>query len=106
MRGSGSRLSRGLTRSPRVVGLQRGRHHGRQAEFLIPGGRPSVANVQPSPLTGELDLSQTAFWAQPPAWRHAAYARLRAMSPPPFLDAGESPFGTVERDRKSTRLNS
>jgi len=56
-----------------------------------------VTNVDPTPLTGELDLSQTAFWAQPPAWRHAAYARLRAMSPPPFFDAGESPFGTVER---------
>jgi cytochrome P450 len=56
-----------------------------------------VTDVHPSPLTGELDVSQNEFWAQPPAWRHAAYARLRAMSPPPFFDAGESPFGTVER---------
>ena len=55
-----------------------------------------MTNVDPTPLTGELDVSQTEFWAQPPAWRHAAYARLRAMSPPPFFDAGESPFGTVE----------
>jgi methyl-branched lipid omega-hydroxylase len=41
-------------------------------------------------------MSQNEFWAQPPAERHAAYARLRAMSPPAFIDAGESPFGTVE----------
>jgi methyl-branched lipid omega-hydroxylase len=53
--------------------------------------------ADPIPLAGALDMSQIAFWAQPPAWRHAAYARMRAMSPPPFLDAGESPFGTVER---------
>jgi cytochrome P450 len=42
-------------------------------------------------------MSQNEFWAQPPAWRHAAYARMRAMSSPLFFDAGESPFGTVER---------
>jgi methyl-branched lipid omega-hydroxylase len=55
-----------------------------------------VADVHPSPLTGELDMSQNEFWAQPPAWRSSAYARLRAMSQPPFFDAGESPFGTEE----------
>jgi methyl-branched lipid omega-hydroxylase len=56
-----------------------------------------TTNANPSPMTGELDMSQNDFWAQPPAWRQAAYARLRAMSPPPFFDTGESPFGTVER---------
>jgi methyl-branched lipid omega-hydroxylase len=52
-----------------------------------------MRNVDPSPLAGELDLSQNAFWARPRAWRYAAYARLRATSTPPFFDAGDSPFG-------------
>ncbi len=56
-----------------------------------------MADVHPSPLTGELDMSQNDFWAQPPAARAAAYARLRAMSPPAFMDPGENPFGTEER---------
>jgi methyl-branched lipid omega-hydroxylase len=53
--------------------------------------------VHPSPLTGELDLSQSAFWAQPRAWRHAAFAQLRALPSPPFVNADPSPFGTPER---------
>jgi cytochrome P450 len=51
----------------------------------------------PQPLTGDLNLSDDAFWAQPPAWRHAAYRRLRALDAPPFFAAGESPFGGEER---------
>jgi methyl-branched lipid omega-hydroxylase len=42
-------------------------------------------------------MSQNAFWELPPAERHAAYAQLRAMQPPPFFAAPESPFGTDER---------
>src|SRR5215469_6782216 len=42
-------------------------------------------------------MSQNAFWAQPPAWRAAAYATLRAMPSPPYFEAAESPFGAVER---------
>ena len=45
----------------------------------------------------DLNLSDNAFWAQPPAQRHAAYRRLRALESPPFFEAGESPFGTQER---------
>jgi methyl-branched lipid omega-hydroxylase len=56
-----------------------------------------VTSPQPTPITGDLDLSQNAFWEQPPAQRHAAYARLRAMQPPPFFESPESPFGTPER---------
>jgi cytochrome P450 len=52
-----------------------------------------VTDVLPTPITGELDMSQNAFWEQPRAARSAAYARMRALSPPPFLDAGTSPFG-------------
>jgi cytochrome P450 len=55
-----------------------------------------VTDVLPTPITGELDMSQNAFWEQPRPVRYAAYARMRAMSPPPFLDAGPSPFGTTE----------
>ncbi len=56
-----------------------------------------MASPQPTPITGDLDLSENAFWALPPAQRHAAYARLRALEPPPFFEAGESPFGAPER---------
>ena len=56
-----------------------------------------MPDVLPTPITGELDMSQNAFWEQPRAARFAAFARMRAMSPPPFLDAGTSPFGTTER---------
>ena len=56
-----------------------------------------MTDVHPSPITGDLDMSQMTFWEQPPAQRHAAYAALRAMPSPPFFDAGESPFGVPER---------
>ncbi len=56
-----------------------------------------MTSPHPSPVGGDLDLSQNAFWEQPPAERHAAFARLRAMQPPPFFDPIESPFGTAER---------
>ncbi|HEY7278087.1 MAG TPA: cytochrome P450 [Trebonia sp.] len=47
--------------------------------------------------SSDLNLSDNAFWAQPPAERYAAFRRLRALQSPPFFEAGESPFGTVER---------
>jgi cytochrome P450 len=69
-----------------------------EAERNVPLRKAApVTDVQPAPITGELDLSLNDFWAQPPAWRSAAYARLRAMPTPPFFDSPESPFGTVER---------
>ena len=56
-----------------------------------------MTSPHPAPIAADLDLSQNAFWEQPPASRHAAFARLRAMQPPPFFEAPESPFGTAER---------
>jgi cytochrome P450 len=56
-----------------------------------------VTSPQPAPIARDLDLSQNSFWEQPPAYRHAAFARLRTMQPPPFFDSLESPFGTPER---------
>ena len=53
--------------------------------------------TNPEPLTGELNLSDNAFWAQPPAERYVAYRRLRALESPPFFAAGRSPFGGEER---------
>jgi methyl-branched lipid omega-hydroxylase len=47
--------------------------------------------------SSDLNLSDNAFWAQPPALRTAAYRTLRALDSPPFFEAGESPFGTAER---------
>jgi cytochrome P450 len=47
--------------------------------------------------SNDLNLSDNAFWAQPPALRTAAYRTLRALDSPPFFEAGESPFGTAER---------
>jgi cytochrome P450 len=47
--------------------------------------------------SSDLNLSDDAFWAQPPALRYDAFRRLRALESPPFFEAGESPFGTEER---------
>jgi methyl-branched lipid omega-hydroxylase len=47
--------------------------------------------------SSDLNLSDSAFWAQPPAQRHAAYRTLRALESPPFFEVEESPFGTDER---------
>ena len=47
--------------------------------------------------SSDLNLSDNAFWAQPPARRYAAYRMLRARQAPPFFEPGESPFGTQER---------
>jgi len=56
-----------------------------------------LTSTDPTPVLGDLDLSQNAFWEQPPAQRHTAFARLRAMQPPPFFEPVENPFGTPER---------
>lgn len=45
-----------------------------------------------APVSGDLDMSATAFWAQPPGRRHAAYAELRALPSPPFFAPPESPI--------------
>jgi cytochrome P450 len=55
-----------------------------------------VTSTHPAPVAGDLNLSRTAFWAQPPGPRHAAFARLRAMPSAPFFEPPESPFGTAE----------
>ncbi|HTS95133.1 MAG TPA: cytochrome P450 [Streptosporangiaceae bacterium] len=55
-----------------------------------------MSSPHPAPIAGDLDLSQNAFWEKPPAERYAAFRQLRAMRPPPFFEAPESPFGTPE----------
>ncbi len=64
-----------------------------------PGSAPAPAAPRPAstpaPLTGELDLSQNDFWAAPPAARHAAFARLRALPGPPYFADPETPFTTA-----------
>jgi len=52
---------------------------------------------EPETLAGDLNLSDNAFWAEPPAVRYAGYRQLRALDAPRFFAAGESPFGTEER---------
>ncbi|HSZ42764.1 MAG TPA: cytochrome P450 [Trebonia sp.] len=52
--------------------------------------------TSPAPISGELDISATAFWALPPHQRHAAYAELRAMRSPPFFAAPESPLAIAD----------
>src|ERR1700758_1551131 len=47
--------------------------------------------------SSDLNLSDNAFWALPPAWRFAAYRTLRALEAPPFFEAPDSPFGVEER---------
>ena len=41
---------------------------------------------------GDIDLSDNAFWGQPPAERHAAFAQLRALGTPQFFDVPDSPI--------------
>jgi cytochrome P450 len=53
--------------------------------------------TNPQSLASDLNLSDNAFWAQPPEQRYAAYRTLRALPAPPFFEAGDNPFGTPER---------
>ncbi len=39
-----------------------------------------------------VDLSQNAFWEQPPSQRHADFAQLRALPGPQFFDVPDSPI--------------
>jgi methyl-branched lipid omega-hydroxylase len=64
---------------------------------VLIGKAAAVTSAPPEPIYGPLDMSQNAFWEQPPAQRYAAYAELRAMPQPPFFEAPESPFGAPER---------
>jgi cytochrome P450 len=47
----------------------------------------------PTPVTGELDLSQNEFWALSLADRHASFAKLREYDSPPYFADPENPFG-------------
>jgi methyl-branched lipid omega-hydroxylase len=47
-------------------------------------------------IAGDLDLSQNEFWGRPPAERHAAFARLRAMPHPPYFADPQTPFTTAD----------
>jgi cytochrome P450 len=49
------------------------------------------------PLSGDINLSDNAFWALPPEERYAAFRRLQVLDSPPYFEAGESPFGVPER---------
>jgi cytochrome P450 len=59
--------------------------------------RKAVPVTDSQTWSSELNLSGNEFWAQSPEQRYAAYRTLRALEPPPFFEAGESPFGTEER---------
>jgi methyl-branched lipid omega-hydroxylase len=48
-------------------------------------------------MTDDIDLSQNEFWAQPLTYRHAAFARLRALGEPPHYLDPESPIPTDGR---------
>jgi cytochrome P450 len=51
--------------------------------------------TNPTPVTGELDLSQNEFWALSLAERHAAFAKLRELDSPPYFADPETPFTTA-----------
>jgi cytochrome P450 len=48
----------------------------------------------PTPITGELDMSQNDFWAKSLADRHAMFSRLRALDAPPFFEQPENPISS------------
>jgi cytochrome P450 len=60
------------------------------------GARHYKDMAPPVPVTGDLDMSDTAFWERPPQWRHAAFEELRAMASPPYFAAPESPFPVAD----------
>jgi cytochrome P450 len=49
----------------------------------------------PTPVTGELDLSQNEFWALSLAERHTSFAALRELTSPPYFADPQTPFTTV-----------
>ncbi len=64
-----------------------------------------MVEVKPRPLTGraprvnhggmtviDFDISQLEFWALPPAARHEAFARLRALEHPAFFEEIDLPW--------------
>ncbi len=51
----------------------------------------------PTPVTGELDMSQNEFWMMSLADRQAAFARLREFDTPPYFTDPEVPFADIER---------
>jgi methyl-branched lipid omega-hydroxylase len=48
----------------------------------------------PTPITGELDISQNEFWMRPLAYRHTAFAKLRELDSPPYFAVPENPITT------------
>jgi methyl-branched lipid omega-hydroxylase len=48
----------------------------------------------PTPITGELDISQNEFWMLPLADRHTAFAQLRELDSPPYFAVPENPIST------------
>jgi cytochrome P450 len=51
-----------------------------------------VATPSPPPAFDGIDLSDSDFWAQSLAHRHAAFARLRSLDQPPYFADPETPF--------------
>jgi cytochrome P450 len=49
----------------------------------------------PTPVTGDLDLSENDFWARPLAVRQTAFAQLRALESPPYFADPQTPFTTA-----------
>jgi len=50
----------------------------------------------PTPVTGELDISQNEFWMLSLADRHDAFAKLRALDTLPYFEVPEVPFPTED----------
>ena len=50
----------------------------------------------PTPVTGDLDMSQNEFWMLSLADRHKAFAKLREFDSPPFFANPEMPFDTPD----------
>ncbi|HEX9035004.1 MAG TPA: cytochrome P450 [Streptosporangiaceae bacterium] len=52
----------------------------------------SAAPSAPTPIVGELDISQPDFWGAPLSQRHEAFAELRKLDAPPFFANPEGPI--------------
>ena len=76
-----------LVAASRPAGMPRWKNAG-----VLTGRRLPVTTPSHSPASDGIDLSDSDFWAQSLAKRHADFARLRSLGQPPYFTDPETPF--------------
>jgi cytochrome P450 len=76
-----------LVAASRPAGMPRWKNAG-----VLTGRRLPVTTPSHPPASDGIDLSDSDFWAQSLAKRHADFARLRSLGQPPYFTDPETPF--------------